>query len=466
MLGAVRLDAYLEGAGLSWVVRLRELLRGTDVTELKAAYQAGGKAPFHPHVVLGLIVYGISVGMNSLRELEGLARRDVGAWWLTGGLQPDHSTLGRFFVRHAESIQGGLFEEVTRHVLRRLQLPTQNVAGDGTVIEAASSRFRLMTEEAALTYAKSAQGEQRAQALEAAQNAQERTAARAAKGRSGPALVARTEPEAVVQKLKDGRIRAGYKPSILANEHRMILAQTLDPSSETTVVESLVQQAERTLEGPVPTMSLDAGYFCLTVLLFCLKNDIDILCPSGRLDAEGESRRKRPKGRFVKADFQYREKPDVYVCPAGKQLRRSSETEDPAGHRLHVYRASTADCRNCELREKCTTAKSGRTLKRYADEEVLEAAREVMDHPSARARYRGRQASVEPVFSVTRARGFCRFRRRGRRGAATEFAMHCIAYNLERAARLEARAALCIVSARAPGGPWTVVAAFFLIAPS
>lgn len=138
-------------------------------------------------------------------------------------------------------------------------------------------------------------------------------------------------------------IPAYYKPSIIANEHRFILAQTLHPSNETVVIPDLVAQAERTLEHPVPTLSLDAGYFCLTVIVFCLHNDIDLLCPSGRLDTTGNPDRARSNRRFTKADFRYDETRDAYVCPADRLLVRRSPQSNFGGRRTHVFAARTSD---------------------------------------------------------------------------------------------------------------------------
>lgn len=470
MLGQVRLDEYLGANQMAWIVQLRELLRKVDVSELMAEYRSGGKPPFHPHVILGLITYGICLGLSSLRELEQLARRDLGAWWMCGGLQPDHSTIGRFVVRHDEALTKGLFESVTRQVLRHVALPTRDVAGDGTVIQAAASRYKLLAAEAAAANTDKVEArlegrtdtracKQREAAQTAAQVAKERSDARAAKGQKSDALVAPSEPDAVVQKQKGGGARPSYKPSVLANEHRFILAQTLHPSSENSVVESLVEQAERTLEHSLPTLSLDAGYFCLAILMFCLQHDIDILCPSGRLDGDGEVHKKGHKGKFPKSRFRYDETRDVYICPAEQQLSPNGQERDFRGHLRTSYRASSSECDVCPLRAQCTTAKYGRTIKRYEGEEVADAMRLVMEHPAARRRYRKRQASVEPVFSVLRGRGLTRFRRRGRGGAAVEFALHCIAYNLQRAVVVRAAAFV----REDPGSSWHLIATWTAI---
>src|ERR1700722_19621158 len=95
-VGNVRLEAYLEQIGLGWVLRLGREIERLDLGELIAAYSDQGRRAFHPRLMLSLIIYGMLMKQWSLREMEALAKRDVGAWWLCGGHQPDHSTLARF----------------------------------------------------------------------------------------------------------------------------------------------------------------------------------------------------------------------------------------------------------------------------------------------------------------------------------------------------------------------------------
>jgi hypothetical protein len=79
-----------------------------------------------------------------LRELEGLARRDVGAWWLCGGHQPDHSTIGKFIVLHSEVLTDEFFVTLVKHLVARMRLGPTLTAGDGRIIDAAAWRFRLL----------------------------------------------------------------------------------------------------------------------------------------------------------------------------------------------------------------------------------------------------------------------------------------------------------------------------------
>ena len=53
-------------------------------------------APYAPRLMMGLILYGVMQGVHSLRQLERLARLDLGCMWVTGGIAPDHANIGRF----------------------------------------------------------------------------------------------------------------------------------------------------------------------------------------------------------------------------------------------------------------------------------------------------------------------------------------------------------------------------------
>jgi len=70
------------------VLRLWELLKELDYTQFYPRYRMHGRKALHPRTLLGLIVYGILMRGGSLRELERLARTDLGAMWLSAGISP------------------------------------------------------------------------------------------------------------------------------------------------------------------------------------------------------------------------------------------------------------------------------------------------------------------------------------------------------------------------------------------
>jgi hypothetical protein len=130
-VGEEPLDRYLRRIGLDWVVELRRVLEALDWRLLTRAYQPTGRKAKHPRVMVRLIVYGILCARWSLRELELLAGRDVGAWWISGGHQPDHSTIGEFIERHRADPPTGFFESLVRHLVQRLRVQPGTAARSG-----------------------------------------------------------------------------------------------------------------------------------------------------------------------------------------------------------------------------------------------------------------------------------------------------------------------------------------------
>jgi transposase len=478
-VGGEPLEQYLEARGLTAVRVLKELMEQLDVSAFEGGYKPGGRPPLHPRRMVSLIIYGMHLRQWSLRELEQLAVRDVGAWLLCGGLQPDHSTLGKFIVRHEKLLSDEFFVSASRQLTRKLGLKEGEAAADGTVIQAAASLRSLAKKEVLEAEAAEAREEaqaagkaheeaqaagkvheeaqaaacvpetaqavsppisaqqaaltRKAQRLEqAVAIATQRAAARAERKQSPPQL-SRQEPEAVNQPNKDGLYRLSYKPSVLVHSSGFILGQALDASSEVGVLESLLQHSEQ-VEVEVQSLALDGGYFQLEVLKLAIERELDLLCPPQRRSPNAQGLPVTGKGLFAKAAFQYDAQQDAYLCPAGQTLR-PGEWKVEADTQLRLRHYGTPACKTCPLRAQCTaSATAPRKIGRYEGEELKEAMAQVFEQPQARKRYARRSHIVEPVFAELKERqGLKRFHRRGLRGARLEFSLHCLAFNLKRA---------------------------------
>jgi transposase len=444
-VGSERVDAYLNSRGLGWVVKLRKELEHIDFSILERNYLGGGRPPYHPHIVMGLIVYGVLKGKHSLRELEELAVVDVGAWWICGGLQPDHSTIGDFLERHRAEITRDYFTELVKDLAGRKAIKPGVVAGDGTVIEASASRFELLSREAAERVAEKAVAaaeqepeneelKQRAsEAAAVAEVARERAKQKKDKGlkdADSASVVTPVEPQAVPQRCKDGRFRPGYKPSILVHESGLIIGQVVERSCESAAVAGLFDQHDAVFGANPPAALFDAGYHNQVVLSEAVQRGINMLCPSGKT-LDKQWRRRGNKGKFGKTQFVYDANSDSYRCPAGHAMVPGAEyMESRTGQRARKYK--TKQCVGCPLRLQCTESEAGRVIVRMEADELKEAMEEVMAQGRARQQYRKRKEIVERVFAEFGWRqGLRRFRRRAQSGAGLEFALHCIAYNLK-----------------------------------
>lgn len=446
-VGTMSLRKYLEDNGFSTAITLRDILKKTDMQVFRNKYHPAGRRPIDPCIIIGLILFGIMERKWTLREQENLSKVDVRAWWICGGVTVDHSTIGKFILQHDDVLSGDYFEELTKVILKELNIGKMAVAGDGTVIEAVSSRFNLLKQEALREKRLKAQedlvddpgSERMAKIVEdlkkAEETLEERTQKKEESGKAADKLVIQPqEPEAVVQPLKNKTKRPAYKPSVLVNEAKLIVAQDVSASNETESVSKMLQQHERTVGECVGRLLLDAGYSNKTIFEEALAKGIDLLCPSGKV-IFGDWDKKGFEGKYHKSSFEYQETEDSYRCPSGQSLRHIENGVDAHGNKYRKY--GYQGCDGCQLKSRCTESKTGRTIKRYEVDEYKEVMQQILKQPAARRAYSQRQAIVEPVFSeIKLIQGLTRFRRRGLNKVRVEFSLHCMAYNIRKAASL------------------------------
>ena len=446
-IGNVRLRDFLGQMGLSWVIEARALLRTLDWSAFEKEYTGGGRVPYAPAAVVGLILYGFLDGKSSLREIEGLARRDIGAMWMSGGIFPDHSVLGRFLQRHAETLTVDFFNEMTGLILKKLGSSCSVLAGDGTVIESAASRFqtvRLSTLEAEIadedddddtssrksTKRKEAvrKGRERAQKQRRNRKSQRQT------------RVSLTDPDSVFLRKKQGGYGVGYVTSYLVNEDRFIVAHAVDPSDELSVVSQMLDQAKQVSPTAVERLLLDANYSRNRIFAVAIAHNLDLLCPA-------PPSKHQP---YAKSSFRYDAASDTVICPESQALSRKTEGTDQrsGSHVVHYAMKPAQTCRECPAFGQCTTSQRGRTIRRDNFEWAREAVMTAMANPLARQRYNQRIAMVEPVISELRGRqDLNRLTRVSLASVRLETTLHAAAYNLRRYARRAAAAVLALLCA-------------------
>jgi hypothetical protein len=151
----------------------------------------------------------------------------------------------------------------------------------------------------------------------------------------------------------------------------------------------------------------------------------------------------RSDGTFSRDDFTYDEEADVYVCPAGKELRkyRRAFTVPRTGVQKDNtvrYRASKRDCDVCPMKPRCCPNAPARKVPRSIHEAARDRARAIARTEAYVASRRERK-KVEMLFAhLKRILGLGRLRLRGPCGARDEFLLAATAQNLRRLAKLVA----------------------------
>ena len=143
----------------------------------------------------------------------------------------------------------------------------------------------------------------------------------------------------------------------------------------------------------------------------------------------------RSDGTFSRADFQYDETLNIYICPAGKTLttRGTVVNDDQV-----LYRASKFDCAPCPLKAQCCPKEPARKIPRSIYEKSRDIARSLMG-TEAYDRSRRERKKVEMLFAhLKRIMGLKRLRLRGPTGAKDEFLLAATVQNLRKLAKLVA----------------------------
>ena len=77
-----------------------------------------GGVPYHPAMLVKLLVYAYCTGMPSSRRIERATHEDVPMRVLSGDQHPDHDTIAAFRQQHLTALSG-LFVQVLQRCARR-----------------------------------------------------------------------------------------------------------------------------------------------------------------------------------------------------------------------------------------------------------------------------------------------------------------------------------------------------------
>ena len=385
---------------------ISDLVDDLDLAPFLAAHdEPRGMPPYHPAMMLKVLLYGYAVGVRSSRKLEARLRCDVDFMFLAGQARPGHKAIGEFRRRHLEAFHR-LFLDILLLCQEAGLVKLGRVALDGTKVKASASRHKAMSygrmdeREAALEaevarileeaeaidraedelYGEDARGdelppalrtrESRLRAIREARAALEEEA----RERSGdpdavPDPKAQrnfTDPDSRIMLSKPDGFIYGYNAGAIVDEaHQVIVATTITAdTTDSRSLPALVDQVETNTGRRPKRLLADAGYQSDDNLAHLEEQGIDAYVAVGR-DRHAAPPPAAPRGRIPK-DATRRQR-------MGRKLR----------------------------------TKKGR------------------DH------YRRRKVIVEPVFGqIKEAMGFRRFSLRGKPKVTAEWHLVCAVHDL------------------------------------
>ena len=468
---------------------LREVTEHLDISHLDSDFSGMGQRPYHPLMLLRLLIWGMANRVISTRRIEVLAHRDVSFIYLAGGQRPDYRTLARFRRRNALEIEK-LFKQTVILCVRLGMVNLGHLSMDGTKIKANTSRHKAMS------YGRMKQEEVRLKKeieelmrqAEVVDKEEDQVFGKENNGYNLPEELQRREQrlekisqlreELEREKREEQEIPTGESPLIEDKEQRsfadydgrimlmksggfdyayngqagtderqgvIVVADLTNKAADMGHLPEMVEQVRelrKELEindkkDQKTQISADSGYFSADNIR-TEGEGIELLIASGRENRDqtqepGENRM-YPVNRFY-----YDQNEDVWKCPEGRFLSRS--IEDSSSKPSTSNRYTCADCNGCKLRIYC--------LKPNKDKRVLEVSEDQLLHGAMRARllqpekqaiYRKRKWVAEQTMGqIKDSLGFRGVTMRGKAYARAQWLFVCAVHNVMKAVRFIAR---------------------------
>ena len=125
---------------------ISDTVDGLDLEAFHVRYAGGGprNQPFHPAMMVKVLVYGYATGVFSSRKIARKLHEDVAFRVLGAGNFPAHRTIREFRALHLKEL-GELFVQVVRLAREMGLVKLGTIAVDGTKVKANASRHKAMS---------------------------------------------------------------------------------------------------------------------------------------------------------------------------------------------------------------------------------------------------------------------------------------------------------------------------------
>ncbi len=409
-----------------------EIVDRLDLGALERRYGGGGKDPYHPSVLLGLLFYGYATGVFSSRKLERATYDSVAFRFIAANTHPDHDTIAGFRKRFLGEL-GGLFVQILSLAREMGLLRLGNVSLDGTKVRANASKHKALS----WGHAKRLEEQLRGEVAELLERAARADAAEP--GLDVPEELKRREDRLAVIEAAQAEIerrarerhaaeREEYEEKLAARREKEKATGRKPRGREPKAPEAGPREKDQvnltdaesrvmlTVDGFQQAYNAQSGvdvesHLVVTADVVDRGNDKREVEPA--LAALGALPGALGKPTGLLADAGYFSKKNVKRCEAVK---------------LTPYVAMGREAHNPPLAERSA---SPPPCPEDADAVTRMAHR--LRTPEGRALYARRKSTVETVFGIVKeTMGFRRFHLRGLEAVRGEWTLACLAWNLKR----------------------------------
>jgi transposase len=407
-----------------------------------------GRPPYDPRDLLKLYIYGYMNRMRSSRVLEKECKRNIELIWLLRSLKPDHNTISRFRKDNPKAIK-----RVFRHSVELAKnfnlIGGELIAGDSTKLRAQNSKknnYNKKKIKRHLDYIEK-KLEEHNQELEKAdgdkkEKLEQQIESRKTQRKKYEAIkekldnddttenpqISTSDPDSKHQIIRGNITEVCYTAQTTVDEkHKLLIDYKVTNENDKKAMGDMLKRAKTILRTNNFTALYDKGYH--TGSEFCTADELAIktLVAIPRIGRSSQA----PNPKYNSEHFIYNTENDSYTCPENQTLTSNGNSYKGRNYTFKQYK--TKACKNCPVREQCTTAKvNGKIIQRSEYTKNIENnAKRINDSGSL---YKKRQAIVEhPYGTIKRQWGFDHIiTKKGINRASADFGLIALVYNLKR----------------------------------
>ena len=429
-------------------------------------YKPSGRKPYHPQMMLKVILYAYMNNIYSCRRIESLLKRDIHFIYLAGYEQPDFITINRFRNRVKKEINN-IFTQVVLVLAAKGLISLDVEYIDGTKIESKANKYTFVWRKTVEKNRAKLQEQIRTLLLQvddviAQDNAakregveftaalldeiskelnkslesapepktkEEKQAVRTKKKQLKELekkrnklreydqhleimgernSYSKTDPDATFMHMKEDAMRNGQtKPGYnlqIATENQFITDFALYANrTDTLTLPSFLESFKSRYHRYAKTVVADSGYGSEENYLFMDVHNMEAYVKYNYFHKE--QRPRYTPNPFSPASLYYNKEQDFYVCPMGQHMKRIGMKRSITSNGFVTYsvRYQAERCDGCPLRGSCFKARGNRIIEvNHQLQHYKQKARELLTSEEG-IKHRGRRC-IEPeaVFGQTK----------------------------------------------------------------
>jgi transposase len=420
---------------------LSDVVDELDLGPVVSAYEEGdgrGQPPFHPTMMVKLLLYAYCTGQPSSRKIERASYEEIPYRVLAANQHPDHDSLAEFRKRHLKAL-AGLFQQVLKLCQAAGLVKLGHVALDGSKIKANASKHKAMSYER-MNAAEQRLEQEVAQLLAKAQEVDAAEDRQYGPGRRGDELPAElAQRETRLEKIRQAKRALEQEAQARAEQQAEVARARIAERQRQE------QQTGQKAKGPSPhvpdpeqakpepkaqrnftdpdsrimkdgaTKSFEQAYNAQVVV----DSQAQIVVAAAVTQQANDQQQLVPMLEQVEQNLG--QKPEKGLADAGYFSEANVTHDQLSGIDLYV----------APDREKPTESAPESPCSPSAEPTVREQMRQKLKTAQGQALYKMRKAIVEPVFGqIKQVRGFRRFSFRGREKVSAEWQLICLTHNL------------------------------------